>query len=339
MTTDQDAILEEAFSPTTSALKNLQTFPRLGSLISTRAVESAFSGPDGALQTDLILKTLERPRAGSDNTNGYLPELTLVNCLAAWWPLLFPLEADLEALWDVIPASKRKSLAGNLLNGRIQFLNTMSELALARSLKERGLEVALFSELPHSAKDADIVIRLGQNLLYLEVTNHWPECSSLASDTTTAPSAELDTAAAETNQSDVDKLLDEVLLDTDFSPIPTPTFKLAGKVTHKFSMKFESEPEIRSTGRAWVAIDFGKDHNQFLAALTQLITSKNAGYAMLAKDIFKANPEIGGVLFYCLVPNDHPACQPRVHMIPVRNPRFLVPSNDDLKQINAIGKG
>jgi len=336
MTTDQDASFEEAFSPTTLALNNLKSFRRLSTLISRRAVESAFSGPDGAVQADLILKTLESQLAGYFFAFDCLPEFTLVNCLAAWSYLLLPLERDLESLWDAIPASQRKGLAGNLLNGRIQFLNTMSELALARSLKERGLDVALFSELPHGAKDADIAIRLGQNLLYLEVTNHWPECNSLASDTTTAPSAELDTAAAETNQSDVDKLLDEVLLDTDFSPIPTPTFKLVGKVTHKFSTKFESEPEIRSTGRAWVAIDFGKDHNQFLAALTQLITSKNAGYAMLAKDIFIANPEIGGVLFYCLVPNDHPACQPRVHMIPVRNPRFLVPSNDDLKQINAI---
>ncbi len=75
--------------------------------------------------------------------------------------LLTSLEENLSMFIPDFLLEKRRDISANLLNGRVQFLNTLSELGLARHYVNRGWCVQLAEPLPTGRKDVDLLMSLG----------------------------------------------------------------------------------------------------------------------------------------------------------------------------------
>ena len=69
--------------------------------------------------------------------------------------ILRALNANLAHFFPILNDKKIKQISANLLNGRDQFLNTLSELGLARSLSMRGRTITLVESFHNGKKDVD----------------------------------------------------------------------------------------------------------------------------------------------------------------------------------------
>jgi hypothetical protein len=88
--------------------------------------------------------------------------------------LLASLEDNLSVFVPGLSAEKQRDISANLLNGRIQFLNTLSELGLARYYVKLGWCVRLAEPLPAGQKDVDLFMSRSGDVRWLDVVNAAP---------------------------------------------------------------------------------------------------------------------------------------------------------------------
>ncbi len=204
-------------------------FPRLDALV-----------PDAALRRGLSAD----PSAG----DGAGP-LTLARCLVhCHYPDPFPpqptlaaIEKNLDALWDKI--DKPGQLRQKLLNPD-QFLNTISELALARSLRDNGYEVTLEYKFAQG-RDADILAVKHGRQYHVDVTN-------LAARPLPMHGVVSGTVS-EVGEMDL----------------------VVKKIAAKFREKFEGPLDRGWPGHAWIALDVAKNDRQNVDVVLQRFTRPN----------------------------------------------------------------
>lgn len=126
-----------------------------------------------SLITDELLRRALRAEPAAWISEG---TITLPACLASELPDVWPPMPTIRALNDNLQElreggaiRKPGQLAKKLLN-REQFFNTISELALARTVKDQGWSVRL-EEPFFGGKDVDILASREGDDIYIEVTN------------------------------------------------------------------------------------------------------------------------------------------------------------------------
>jgi len=183
--------------------------------------------------------------------------------------LLHALEENLSLFVPHLNEKQRSCLAANLLNGRVQFLNTVSELGLARHYLERAWEVRLAEPLP-CGKDVDLYMISGGETRWLDVINAAP------------------------NEWEGD----------GFSPLLPVDFEmhLVDKVTDKFQSKFCKAIYAGWVGAPWVALDFTKNDAISVAVTLQERIGSNtlAGFAGV---VLQQCPKLAGVIYYTYYAN------------------------------------
>jgi len=205
-------------------------------------------------------------------------QLTLLNCLASDVPEYFAplntlhaLNANLRKIHDAGAIRQPGQLARKLLNGMEQFLNTLSELALARTLIEQGYSVQL-EEKFFDNKDADIfAVYQGENS-YIEATGLAPTplCAGISS-----------RQVSETGSEDL----------------------VVAKVVRKYQSKFEVAYNNGWQEHSWVALDVSKNHEQdILISLKTFIS--DVWVENLTKHIRCECPHLTGVIVYSTRPNE-----------------------------------
>ena len=200
--------------------------------------------------------------------------LTLVRALYSahrvpdFLPVAAALESQLSALAPLVARGRRGRFTKQLLNGP-QFLNALSELALAMRLQIEGWGVELASPFHDNAKDVDIRANRGPAIRFVEVANLAPE------------------SAAE--------LVEGFMEKPGGQPLDR---RLVGKVVSKYKAKFEKAIEEGWVGDVWIAIDFGKQHDlsldlRFRRPLTRHDWRKGA-----AAELHATCPGLRGVVYY-----------------------------------------
>lgn len=180
--------------------------------------------------------------------------------------LVRSLEENLSIFLPPLSVQQRRSLAANLLNGRVQFLNTVSELGLARHYRDLSWQVRLAEPLP-TGKDVDLFMAQSGQERWLDVINAAP--------------SEWEGAG--------------------FAPLVPNDFemRLVEKVVDKFQTKFREAIDAGWTGSAWVALDFTKNDAILLAVTVQnlnLIDCKSLD--AFASDVLRRCPGLSGVVYY-----------------------------------------
>ncbi|WP_445370703.1 hypothetical protein ACH518_15245 [Methylomonas sp. HW2-6] len=135
-----------------------------------------YPGLNRLVSNELLQKSLDNDISMLDDG-----QLTLLNCLASNNPDPFPpipilraLDNNLQELQKVDAIWRPGELAQKLLNKHLQFLNTLSELALARELSEQGWGVKL-EEKFFGKKDVDIFAERDGEENFIEVINLAPK--------------------------------------------------------------------------------------------------------------------------------------------------------------------
>lgn len=179
--------------------------------------------------------------------------------------LMRSLDENLSIFVPPLRVDQRKALAANLLNGHNQFLNTLSELGLARYYKELGWQVSLAEQLPPGTKDVDLYIKLGGDFRWLDVLNSAP------------------------NEWEGDGFAP--MLPADFE------LRLIDKVVQKFEAKFREAIDGGWNGSPWVALDFTK-HDGIARTLTMLGLVGSKKLDGFATDVLSRCPELSGVVYF-----------------------------------------
>jgi hypothetical protein len=179
--------------------------------------------------------------------------------------LMQSLEANLNRFLHSLDVAKKSKLRLKLLNGRNQFLNTISELALANYFLDAGYTVKLDELLAPSAKDADLHLVHGGETRWIDVIN----------------------AAPHEWQGE------------GFGPFRPHdfAFRLRDKVLDKYKDKFAPAVAAGWCGDAWIALDFTKNDSLALAMLSSSLVGDKP-LAEFAQDIFTQQPGIRGVVYY-----------------------------------------
>lgn len=137
------------------------------------------------------------------------------------------LEENLSIFVPSMSKKQKSTLAANLLNGSCQFLNTLSELALARHYHDRGWKTKLAYQLSPDKKDVDLFVEKDGQSHAIEVLNAAPsEC-------------EVNGFAP--------------VLPSDFQ------FRLMDKIVQKYDKKFSHAIKKGWNGNAWIALDITKN--------------------------------------------------------------------------------
>jgi hypothetical protein len=152
-------------------------------------------------------------------------------------------------------------LRDNLLNGDAQFLNTLSELALARWYGDNGWSVSFFVPLP-DGKNVDIRVEKDAEERYIEVLN------------------------SQIDEADIQGFFSMAEAGKDID------FRLRDKITRKYGDKFEKTVNDGWRGTPWIALDFAKNDRLLLVVYSNDHLAKSAGR------IFNAIPNIAGVVYY-----------------------------------------
>jgi hypothetical protein len=187
---------------------------------------------DKLLPDSSLIRALERDPKAEDPAG----PITLAGCLNHCdYPVPFPphpallaLDSNLAVLWNRIDKPSR--LRNKLLNPE-QFLNTISELALARTLHDDGYEITLefaFAE----RRDADVLATKSGRDYHIEVTNL--ASRPIISGTTIAGSVR------EVAEYDL----------------------IVEKIITKFRDKFEGPLDRGWHGHAWIALDVAKNDEE-----------------------------------------------------------------------------
>lgn len=179
--------------------------------------------------------------------------------------LVASLEDNLSVFIPVLSPEKRWDISANLLNGRIQFLNTLSELGLARYYVELGWCVRLAEPLPTGQKDVDLLMSLGGDVRWLDVVNAAP------------------------NEWEGDGFVPPV--PNDFET------RLVDKVVQKFTSKFRAAIDAGWTGAPWVALDFTKNDG---IAMGVTVLGLIGSYKLkdFADGVLRRCPGLAGVVYF-----------------------------------------
>ncbi|MEX2490489.1 MAG: hypothetical protein WD425_01880 [Nitrospirales bacterium] len=168
--------------------------------------------------------------------------LTLAGCLASKLQEPCPpvqicraLDENLRVLHAAEAIRRPVKLMDKLLNNANQFLNTLSELALASTLKSKGWHVHL-EEPFFGDKDVDVLAMRGVTKKYIEVTN----------------------LSIEKNPP-IKKEGRGVVHSGQIGPSADKDL-IVQKIAAKYQEKFEEAIQNGWTGHAWVALDVAKDH-------------------------------------------------------------------------------
>lgn len=203
--------------------------------------------------------------------------LTLLGCLTCedialsiTTPVMHALDANILNLNEAGAIIQSDQLATKLLN-REQYFNTQSELALARTLIERGWSVRL-EEKFFGDKDVDIFAASHGESNFIEVTNL--AISLLSESVRTGIIGEID-------KRDM----------------------VVKKIVAKYRRKFE-EPFAKGwCGRAWVALDVSKNHAQDLSMGLQSIV-RNTWLTEIASHVQRECPKLAGFIVYSTRPQE-----------------------------------
>jgi hypothetical protein len=179
--------------------------------------------------------------------------------------LLASLENNLSVFIPGLCPEKQRDISANLLNGRIQFLNTLSELGLARYYVKLGWCVRLAEPLPTGPKDVDLFMSLGADVRWLDVVNAAP------------------------NEWEGDGFV---------PPIPDDfEMRLVDKVVQKFTSKFQAAIDVGWTGAPWVALDFTKNDG-IARGVTVLGLIGLHKLKDFADEVLRRCPDLAGVVYF-----------------------------------------
>lgn len=240
-------------------------------------IQQAINRKRGLLRTntlisDTVLRRVidKRPEANE--------HLTLPGCFLCDVPQSPPflviesLEDNLKVLWSTI--TKPRRLADKLLNA-CQFPNTLSELALARTLLDSGWSISLDEKFFRN-KDSDIVARRGDEENFIEVTN-------LA----------------------FDRMPENGVFSTDVIWEANERTRIVGKISQKFWEKFDFAVRQGWQGRTWIAIDITKNDVENIQAF--LHDRFQPGWRRKVAELVHAKcPALTGIIIYRYYPNDGP---------------------------------
>lgn len=175
------------------------------------------------------------------------------------------LEENLAIFAPSLTAEGQADLARNLLNGSVQFLNTLAELGLARRYRDQGWTVRLAQLLPGGQKDVDMLLGCSAEERWLDVLN----------------------AAAH-----------ETAVD-GFAPLLPPDleFRLLDKVVDKFRKKFQQAIQQGWSADAWVALDITK-HDDLNVAMHLLALTGSNKLDLLAAEVLALCPDLCGVVYF-----------------------------------------
>ena len=202
--------------------------------------------------------------------------LTLPGCLASELPEFCPpvpiiraLNENLRELCAAGAIRRRGQLARKLLNGE-QFLNTQSELALARTLSSAGWYVQL-EETFFDGRDADILATRGAEKRFIEVTN-------LA----------LKELGGGVHGGQIGQLGHKD--------------RVVQKIANKYREKFEVPLENGWAEHAWVALDVAKNHLESVDTFFQTLLRLPQWNNDLAAHVRRECPRLSGVVVYHSAP-------------------------------------
>jgi hypothetical protein len=179
--------------------------------------------------------------------------------------LLASLEDNLSVFVPGLSAEKQRDISANLLNGRIQFLNTLSELGLARYYVKLGWCVRLAEPLPAGQKDVDLFMSRSGDVRWLDVVNAAP------------------------NEWEGDGFVPP--LPNDFET------RLVNKVAQKFTSKFQTAINAGWTGAPWVALDFTKNDG-IAVGVTLLGLIRSRKLNDFADKVLRRCPGLAGVVYF-----------------------------------------
>lgn len=179
--------------------------------------------------------------------------------------LLTSLEENLSMFIPGLSLEKRRDISANLLNGRIQFLNTLSELGLARHYAKLGWCVRLAEPLPTGRKDVDLRMSLGVGVRWLDVVNAAP------------------------NEWEGDGFVPPIPKDFET--------RLVDKVVQKFTSKFRATIDAGWTGAPWVALDFTKNDG-IAMGVTVLGLIGSRKLEDFADEVLRRCPDLAGVVYF-----------------------------------------
>ncbi len=216
-------------------------------------------------------------------------QLTLPGCLVSDAPKPFPPVLILESLDSNLGVLKKPSImarprqvADKLLNAG-QFLNTLSELALARTLLDAKWSISL-EERFYRGKDADIVARRNPESNFIDVINlapmRLPSCGVCSRDVV------------------------QPLTDRN---------RIAQKLIEKFQDKFELPIQRGWIGRSWVAIDFAKNWAEDVQTFVQDLFGGNWRQE-ITEIVRQRCPKLTGIILFQYDPTAGP-CVNRVQWI------------------------
>jgi hypothetical protein len=212
-------------------------------------------------------KHLEKWGAGLEYTMTFGRALLSEAVAPGFLPVAAALEEQLQALETCVAGNRTGTLVKNLLNGP-QFLNTLSELALARRLQLDGWQVELASPFHDGKKDADVRVSRDGAERYVELVNLAPEPMTESIE--------------------------------GFLPLPGSEPldpKLLDKVVEKYETKFKPALDAGWKGEAWIALDHSKKHDLTAELLFRGPFTGTDWRAQLAASIGSKCPELRGVVY------------------------------------------
>lgn len=244
----------------------------------------------------MIKRTIIRTKTIDD-------QLTLLNCLTSDAPEYFAplntlhaLDENLKELDKTGAIKQPKKLGMKLLNRSEQFLNTLSELTLARALIKRGYSVFL-EEKFFDDKDADIFASYQGEDSYIEA-------AGLAFDTSAPVSV-----ASEDEDSYIEGAglaLPPLYARSCSRLVPEIGSEdlVVAKIVGKYQNKFEIAYKNGWQGHSWVALDVSKNHEQDISASLNPHFFDASWVENLAKHIRGECPHLTGIIVYSTRPNE-----------------------------------
>jgi hypothetical protein len=178
--------------------------------------------------------------------------------------ILRSLEANLAHFRPKLGGKKRKHLANNLLNGRDQFLNTLSELGLARKLSMEGRTIDLAQPFHDGSRDVDVADSTEGSERFIEVVNLAPV---------------------------------EVNVNGFGPAVSDEAKRLVTTVTKKYQSKFGKAIAEDWDGPIWIALDIIK--NDMVAISATIGSLREPDFlSSFARAVLRDCPKLRGVLYY-----------------------------------------
>lgn len=226
-------------------------------------IKRGFPCVDGLISDDLLSEHIKK-YSPSMNDELFTLGLALQSYKVGFIDIISPLENNLSLFMPNMNDQQKRSLQNSLLNGAVQFLNTLSELGIARYYKNNGWSVQMFCPLVPTGKDADMFLQRDGETRALDVINAAPQESEVDGSAPLEP--------------------------------PGTKFRLVDKIKLKYSKKFQEAINEGWKGSPWIAIDISKNDDLFVAVCTNNITLEKLEH--LKEEIFHECPHLAGVSYF-----------------------------------------